>query len=110
MTNLIYINEENFKVKVTNSKIPVIIDFYADWCTPCRMMAPIFEELSEEYKDILKFTKLNTEENPRLAEKFSIRSIPSLVVIKEGKEIARIMGFMDKDTLKEKINSILDSI
>lgn len=97
----------NYKKEVTESKTPVIIDFYADWCGPCKMLAPIFEELSEEYKGKMKFIKLDTEAELTIAEQFGVRSIPTLIVMHKGKEVDRIVGFMSKDVLKKQIDSIL---
>lgn len=100
----------NYKKEVTESKTPVIIDFYADWCGPCRLMAPVFEELSNEYKGKLKFMKLDTEEETALAQQFEVMSIPTLIIMNKGKEVDRIIGFMPKDGLKKAIDTILKSI
>ncbi|VVB78460.1 Thiol:disulfide interchange protein DsbD [uncultured archaeon] len=107
---VIEINQENFEKEVAKSKIPVIIDFFADWCGPCQMMKPVFEKLSESYKGRLKFSKINTENDPELATKFSVQGIPCLIITKNGKEVNRIVGFMQEDSLKEKINGILNNI
>ena len=106
---IIIVNEDNFKEEVEESETPVIVDFYADWCAPCKMMKPIFDETSNDYEGKLKFTKLNTEENQALALKFGIDAIPCLIVIKDGKEISRIKGLMPKEALKQKIDQILGS-
>ncbi|MFW6311934.1 MAG: thioredoxin [Nanoarchaeota archaeon] len=87
----------------------VIVDFYADWCGPCKMMAPIFEELSEEYED-LKFVKLDTQNNQELSQKYGIQGIPALLVLEDGEEVDRIVGFNSKEALKNKIDSILEDI
>jgi len=107
---LVHINKENFEKEVTNSDIPVIMDFWAEWCGPCQMMGPVFEELSGEYEGKLKFTKLDTEENPQLAGQFGIQGIPSLLILKGGKEVSRIVGFAPKDLLKAKINDALEKL
>lgn len=104
---LIYLNGQNFKKEVLESKIPVIIDFYADWCGPCRMMAPVFEKLSGEYDGKVKFCKLNTDEEPELASLFDIQGIPSLIIVSKGKEVGRIVGFAPEPALKEKINQFV---
>lgn len=88
-------------------KVPAIIDFWAEWCGPCRMLGPIFEELSEEFKGRLNFGKLNIDENNEIASRFEVMSIPCMVVFRNGKEIGRIVGFVPKPALKSKIEEIL---
>lgn len=104
---LTHLKLANYKKEVTDSKNPVIIDFYADWCGPCKMMAPVFEELSKEYEKKLKFMKLDTEEESTLAQQFGVRSIPTLIIIHRGAEVDRIVGFVPKDSLKKSIDAIL---
>jgi len=103
----IKINKDNFQEEITNSQIPVIIDFWASWCGPCQMMGPVFEELSNDYEGKLKFAKISTEDDPELANQFQIQGIPCLVITKEGKEIDRITGFAQKEILKQKIDEIM---
>ena len=88
----------------------VVLDFWAEWCGPCRMMGPVFEELSKDYEGKLKFAKVNTEEAPDIASQFAIQGIPCLIITKKGKEVDRIVGFAPKPALKAKIDSILKSI
>lgn len=102
------ITAQNFQEEVVESKIPVIMDFWAEWCGPCQMMGPIFEELSKEYDSKLKFCKVNTETEPALANHFAIRGIPCLVIAKDGEEVDRIVGFAPKEALKNQINKILE--
>lgn len=99
---------DNFEEEIVNSELPVIIDFYADWCGPCQMMKPVFASLSEEYENKLKFMKLDTQSEEGLAMKFGIQGIPALVLVKNQKEIGRIVGFLGEDQLRMKINEILD--
>jgi thioredoxin 1 len=105
--SLVHANKNNFNQEVKESNIPVIVDFYADWCGPCKMLAPIFEELAEEYKEKVKFVKVNTEGNEDLANEYDVKGIPCLVLIKEGKEVDRIVGLAPKEEIKNKINAIL---
>lgn len=104
MGKLSYLNNETFDAEVINCGGVVVVDFYADWCGPCKMIAPILEELSEELTGKAKITKVNVDENDELAAKFSIRSIPTLIIFKDGKEAEKIVGFSSKDALKAKIN------
>ncbi len=105
--SVIILNSQNFSKEAEKSGIPVIVDFYADWCGPCQMMKPIFEELSDSYKGKLKFAKINTDENDEIAGRYSIEGIPCLILMKKGKEIGRIIGFVGKDQLKQKIDKII---
>ena len=84
----------------------VVVDFYADWCGPCRMMAPVFEELSQEM-DNVKFVKINVDENSKLASQYSVFSIPTFLIFKEGEVIGQMVGAMSKERIKEKINQHL---
>ncbi|MFH1848579.1 MAG: thioredoxin [archaeon] len=104
------VTKSDFESEVIQSEKPVIVDFWAAWCGPCKMMGPVFEELSGEFKGRLKFVKVNTEENPELSEQHEVRGIPCLIVFNSGKEAGRIVGFAAKDALKQKIEGILASI
>lgn len=105
-----HIDLNSFDKEVRDSKLPVLVDFYADWCGPCKMLAPAFEELSSEYEGRLKFAKLNTDQAQPLAFEFSVSGIPCLILTSKGKEIGRIVGYVPKPALKAKIDALLASV
>jgi thioredoxin 1 len=109
--NMMLLNEKTFKTE-TNSSLPILVDFYADWCGPCKMLGPVLEELSKDkdFESKLKFAKLSTEDYPELSEQNGVQGIPCLIFFKEGKEVNRIVGFAPKPVLKAKINSVLESL
>lgn len=90
---------ENFKEEVLNSEKPVLVDFYADWCGPCKMMAPIVEELARELDGKAKVGKINVDENSDIAVEYNVMSIPTLIIFKNGKEEKRLVGLRDKEEL-----------
>lgn len=98
---------EKFEQEVMQSKIPAVVDFYADWCGPCRMVSPIIESLSKEYAGRAKFVKINTDENPELAERFGIMSIPTVMVFKGGQVASRTVGAGPASMYKQKIDEAL---
>lgn len=100
------ITEKNFENEVLKSNVPVIIDFYADWCGPCKMMSPIVDEIAEELKEKVKVGKINSDDNMNLAEKYGIMSIPTILVIKEGNVVKTFVGVTDKTTIINEINNI----
>lgn len=107
---IVHIEGKDFDKEVRTSKTPVIVDFYADWCGPCKMLSPVFEELSSEYAGKLKFVKLNTDMAQDIAMEFKVSGIPCLIVMNKGKEAGRIVGFVPKPMLKAKIDAILSQI
>lgn len=104
---MMIVNEDNFEREVVRAETPVIIDFFADWCGPCQMMAPVFESVGKEYHGKLKFVKLNTEEAPEIAQEFDVQGIPCLIITSKGKEVDRIIGFRDAGRLKQAIDEVL---
>ena len=103
---VIELTGKSFETEIQSSK-PIIIDFWATWCGPCRMMAPVFEELSKEYTEKLRFAKLSTEDFPEVAAANSITGIPCLVVFANGEEVDRIVGYMPRSGLKQKIDAVM---
>lgn len=96
--NIIKVSDENFEQEVLNSNIPVLVDFYADWCGPCKMLSPIVDEVAKENEDI-KVVKVNVDESQNTAIKYQVMSIPTLVVIKNGNEVNRSVGLIDKEEI-----------
>ena len=101
------VNDTSWDSDVLEAEKPVLVDFWAPWCGPCRMVAPIVEELAEEYDGKVEFRKLNTDDNPRTAAKYGIRSIPTLLVFKKGEPVGQIIGFRPKSDLKKRLDDAL---
>lgn len=99
----ITITKSNFESEVLNSPIPVLIDFWATWCGPCRMIAPIIEEIANEYEGSVKVGKVNVDDEPELASSFRVISIPTIVLVKDGKVTASAVGYMTKDKLLKEL-------
>src|SRR5438552_13304389 len=101
------VTDANFDTEVIKAETPVLVDFWAPWCGPCRMVAPVVEELSQEYAGKVKFVKLNTDDNVRTASQYGIRSIPTLLVFKGGEPVGQIIGFRPKGDLKKRLDAVL---
>ena len=107
--NEIEITTENFESEVIKSNRPVLVDFGAEWCGPCKMIGPILSEIAQEYSNKIKVGKVDVDKSPEIAARFSIRSIPTLFFFKNGEIINQVIGFMSKKDLKKKIDSLLVS-
>lgn len=97
----------NFENEVLNSEVPVLVDFYADWCGPCKMMSPVIEELSTQYEGKAKIGKLNVDQNGATAQKYRVMSIPTILLIKDGQVVETLVGAVPKQQLEAKIKSVL---
>lgn len=110
MTNVVEGNDFNFEKEVLNSETPVLVDFWAPWCGPCRVVAPIVEQIADEYEGKIKVVKLNTDENQNIAMTYGIRSIPTLGIFKDGKVVDAVIGAVAKNHIEDKIKPHLLSI
>ena len=104
---IVYTNDQNFETDVIQAEKPVLIDFWAEWCGPCKMIAPLLNEAADEYSDRMTVVKLNIDENPNATAKFQIRSIPTLMLFKNGAVHAQKLGAMSKSQLTEFLENIL---
>jgi thioredoxin 1 len=100
---MLYVSDDTFEKEVLQSSQPVLVDFYADWCGPCRAIAPIVEEIARDLSDRLKVVKLDVDQNPQTAMQYGVQSIPTLIIFKDGKEVERLIGYMSKAKLMSKI-------
>jgi len=107
MTKPIVIDDANFDQTVLKSKTPVLVDFWAPWCRPCLMAAPVLEELAEEYTGKITFAKLDVDQNANTAAKYGIMSIPNLIIFKNGTPVSQIVGYKPKAELKRDLDAIL---
>ena len=101
------INDDNFEIEVLKSAQPALVDFWAPWCGPCRVVAPVIESLSKKYEGKFKFCKLNVDENPKTAGKYNVMSIPTIMFFKDGRAEDTVVGAVPEATLKGKIDLLL---
>ncbi|OPY11115.1 MAG: Thioredoxin-1 [Syntrophus sp. PtaU1.Bin005] len=104
---VVHVSDANFEAEIIKSDKPALVDFWATWCGPCRAIGPLVEELAEAYKDKVKISKLNVDENPKTAADFGVRSIPTLMLFKEGKVMDTLVGVVSRERLEEFINQSL---
>jgi len=107
MSKPVEVNDSNFDQAVLQAGTPVLVEFWAAWCAPCRMVAPIVEELAEEYEGKVTVVKLDVDQNPKAASKYGIMSIPSLIIFKDGNPVSNLVGFRPKADLKRSLDEAL---
>ncbi len=110
MSNPIHVTDAEFQDKVLNSDTPVIVDFWAPWCGPCRMVAPILDELSKEYDGKIVIAKVNTDENPQWAMKFGVQGIPTMLFVKGGQLVDRMVGAAPKPSIQQRVDNMLAAV
>ncbi|MDA1188961.1 MAG: thioredoxin [Chloroflexi bacterium] len=110
MSNTMEVGDADFDSEVLKSSTPVLVDFWADWCAPCKMVAPVVEDLAKEYDGKMKFLKLNVDDNPRAPQSYGIRGIPTLLIFHGGKPVEQVVGAVPKSELKKRIESALAKI
>ena len=104
--NLVYVGDQDFETKVLKSDSPVVVDFWAEWCGPCKSIAPYYEQLSDEYKGKLSFAKVDTDANPRTPTRLGIQGIPTFIIFKGGSEVGRVIG-ADRVRLKRELDRVV---
>jgi thioredoxin 1 len=107
MSELVHVTDETFDEEIINSDIPVMVDFWAEWCGPCRMVGPVVEELAEEFKGKIKVAKMNVDESRQTPARFGIRNIPTLILFKGGEVAQTIIGAQPKSYLEEALKKLL---
>ena len=108
MSQPIHVSDGDFQTKVLDSSTPVVVDFWAPWCGPCRMVAPVLDELASEYDEKIVIAKVNTDENPQWAMKYGIQSIPTMLFVKDGEIFDRIIGAHPKPSIQQRVDSMLN--
>jgi thioredoxin 1 len=107
MADLLHVTDENFDEEIINSEMPAMVDFWAEWCGPCKMVGPVVEELAQQYKGKIRIAKMDVDANRQTPQKFGIRSIPTLILFKEGKVERTIVGAQPKSHIDEELKKLL---
>lgn len=108
MSEPIHVSDSEFQDKVLNSSTPVIVDFWAPWCGPCRMVAPVLDELAKEYNEKVIIAKVNTDENPQWATRYGVQGIPTMLFVKNGEIVNRIVGAHPKPSIQQRLDAMLE--
>jgi thioredoxin 1 len=106
-SNVTSVTVDSFDETISNSQTPVLVDFWAEWCGPCKMIAPVLDEISSEHSDKIKIVKVNVDENPDLARRFEVMSIPTLIVFKDGDIAKRLVGAKNKNGLLDDLSDFI---
>ncbi len=103
----ITLNDDNFETELAKATLPILVDFYADWCGPCKMMSPIIDQIATEYEGKLLVGKLNVDKNPQTAAKFNVMSIPTLIVFNKAQPVKTLVGYQPKESLVKNLEGIM---
>lgn len=109
MAHPVAVSDNSFQSEVVESQEPVLVDFWAEWCGPCRMIAPVLEKIADDYAGSLKIAKLDVDNNQQSAQKFGVQSIPTMILFKDGKEVERLIGYMPQEKLLGRIKPYLNT-
>lgn len=109
MTHPVAVSDASFENEVVNAKEPVLVDFWAEWCGPCRMIAPVLEKIADQHAGSLKIAKLDVDHNQNTAAKFGVQSIPTLILFKDGKEVDRLIGYMPEGRIMDRLKPYIGS-
>ena len=107
MAKPLAVTDQDFEEQVLKADIPVLVDFWAGWCAPCKMIAPIVEELAEEYDGQIRFAKVDVDANPQAPTNYGVRSIPTLLIFKDGKPVDQVVGAVPKEVLKKRLETVV---